>query len=305
MNYKKKVTILSVFVAVLALTYILILFFDSDRRRDPSFAWLDPSQIDMADRIEVFGMNGLTVLRRVNNIWFISEGGIDYPVRQNRVEDLLSALTRRDSYPVRALSAEARERLGLGEISDSRIRVSGGAGLPLLDLLIGSTDAIGREVYLRRGGSDEIHSGEDRFTFFTEAVSGFWLDRRLFSAASTADVQQVEVNLPRRDSYVLRRIQGGWVIQGSTSALDALLVESWLRGVLEAEAENFSLESPDIIEATITLHMGDGQSKVLMAGPIDETNVRQVVVSDSSFVYLISEWTQNRLFRDSSFFLRD
>ena len=304
MNYKKKLTILSALVAVLALVYTLILFFDSDRRRDPSFAWLDLSLFDMADRMEISGSNGMVILRRINDTWVHPQGGMNFPVRQSRVEDFISTLSRVDTYPIRALSAEARERLDLGDRSTTRIIVSGGAGLPLLDLHIGSADALGREVYLRRADSNEIHSGEDRFTFFTEAGVGFWLDRRLFSPASFSDVQQVEVKLPDEESYTLRRSGASWVIPESFEILDGLRVDSWLRNFLEAEAENFGIEEPATIEVNITLRMGDGQSKVLLAGPLDENNVRQVLVSDSSFVYLLSEGTQNRLFRDIASFMQ-
>ena len=304
MNFKKKVTILSILVAVLALSYILILFFDSDRRRDPSFAWLDHPLIFLTDRIEVFGSNQLVVLRRIDDVWVLQEGGNDFPVRQERVEDLISALTRRDVYSVRTLSDEGRERLNLDESNASRIRVSGGAGMPLLDLLIGIPDALGREVFLRSADSNEIHLGEDRFSLFTEAGATFWLDRRLLSPASIADVQQIEVSPPNEDSYTIRRSGQGWIIPGSSDFLDSSAVDSWLRGVLEAEADNFGNEEPETIEATIALHLGDGQVKTILAGPIDEMNVRQVLVSDSSFVFLISEWTQNRLFRESSFFHR-
>ena len=304
MNYKKKVTILSALLVVLALTYIIILFFDSDRRGESPFAWLEASQFVMADRIEVSGMNGQVVLRRINDTWFLSEGSVDYPARQSSVEDLISSLSRKEIYPIRALSSEARERLGLDGNNSSRIRVSGGAGLPLLDLLIGNTDALGREVYLKSADSNEIHSAEDRFTFFTEANSDFWMDRRLFSTASITDVQQIEVSLPEGEPYVLRRGGAGWILHGSSNEVDVTRVDSWLRGILEAEAESFTLESPETIEVTIVLYMGDGQTKAMLAGPLDEMNMRQVLVSDSSFIYLLSEWTQNRLFRESSFFLR-
>ena len=305
MSYKKKVTILSALVAVLALIYFLILFFDSDRRRDPAFAWLDSSLFNMADRIELFGSNGLTVLNQVNGVWHLLDDGVNYPIKQGRVEDLMSALSRRDTYPVRALSAEARERLGFGESSSSRIRVTGGAGPPLLDLLVGSGATLGREVYLKFADRTEIHSGEDRFTLFTEARGNFWLDMRLFSPAAIADIQQAEVNLTDGETYALRRHGGGWVILGSESeVLDVPRVDAWLRGVLEAEAENFATEDPQTIDAFITLRFGDGQTKSLFAGPLDENNNRQVLVSDSSFIYLLSEWTGNRIFRESSFFLR-
>ena len=304
MIYKKKVTLLSAFVAVLALIYFLIVFFDSDRRRDPAFAWLPSSLHNMAQSIEIFGSNGLIVLNRINGFWFLHDAGINYPVRQGRVDDLMTALSRRDTYPVRALSAEARERLGFGETLQSRIRITGGQDL-LLDLLIGSGDALGREVYLKAAEKNEIHSGEDRFTLFTVAAMNFWLDMRLFPQASIADVQQAEVMLPDGESYTLRRGGGGWFIPGDEAlVLDGPRVDAWVRGLLEAEAENFASEEPESIEASINLRFGDGQTWAIFIGPLDERNVRQAQVSESSFTYLISEWTGGRLLRERNFFIR-
>ena len=303
MNFKKKVTILSALVAVLAIVYILILFLESDRRRDPSFAWLEASNFAMADTIEIYGKNDLNVLRRINDTWFLYEDGIDYPARQSRVEDLIASLNRKEVYPIRAVSAEARERLGLVDGSASRIRIHGGAGLPLLDLLIGIPDTMGRQVFLKSADRNEIYSGEDRFTFFTEGTSVFWMDRRFFASASIADVQQIEVSLPL-GAYNLRRSGGGWIMQGTSDEIDVSRVDSWLRGILEGEAEYLTTGSPDTIESTITLRMGDGQNKVILAGPDNEISIRQVLVSDSSFTYLLSEATYNRLFRESSYFLR-
>ncbi|MCL2007833.1 MAG: hypothetical protein FWG77_07065, partial [Treponema sp.] len=86
MNFKKKLIILSALVTVLAITYALILFLDSPRRRDPAFSWLDSSLHNMADRIELLGGQGLIVLNRINGIWHLTENNVNFPVRQGRIE---------------------------------------------------------------------------------------------------------------------------------------------------------------------------------------------------------------------------
>ncbi|MCL2008908.1 MAG: hypothetical protein FWG77_12580, partial [Treponema sp.] len=219
------------------------------------------------------------------------------------IEDLMSALSRRDTYPIRANTAQGAERLGFTE--PSRIRVSGGVGLPLLDLLIGSGDALGREVYLKLSDRNEIHSGEDRFTMFTEARANFWLDFRLFTPASIADVQQVEVNISDSESYALRRSGNGWVIIGNeTITLDGPAVDAWVRNLLEAEGENFATDPPEAAEIGIILRFGDGRTGTLYIGPADENNRRQAITSDSQFYFILSEWTVARLIRESSSFYR-
>ena len=308
MAYKKKIAVLSAAVIVLALVYILSFVFDPERRQSTAFAWLDPSLLVMADGIEIYGTGGvaggITLLSRKDGTWFFSSGITDFPVKQHRVEDLLNALSRKDVYPLRAVSAEAIERLGLAEESSSRIRIRGGAGLPLLDLLIGGGDALGREVYLRRVGRNEIHSGEDRFTFYIDARPSFWYDLRLFpqEIADIGAVQQAEIALLNEEPFILRRSGGGWIMVGQGSALDTRSVEAWLRSVLEAEADDFGLEPPALVEGSITLRFGDGTTRTIEAGPADEDNNRSLRVLGSGLVYVLTEWTFSRLFRESSFF---
>ncbi|MDR1803075.1 MAG: DUF4340 domain-containing protein [Treponema sp.] len=311
--YNKKIVILSALVAALAIIYVLTFVLDPANRRGTAFAWLDPSSFDMADRIEIYGINGNTELVRRNNVWFFSAATAEYPVKQGRVEDLFAALSRKEPYPQRASSQEARERLGLTEDSASRIIIRGGAGLPLLDLLIGRAAAVGSEIYLRRGSWNEIYSGEDRFTVFTDSSPISWCDLRLFLndesglAPYTIDaVQQADVKPLDGDAYVLRRRGAGWIIQGDEGAvLDTTKVDGWLRAVLEAEGDTFSGGDISFAEASVTLWLGDGTSRTIQVSGPDADNSRKAAVSGSPYVYLLAEWNFNRLFRESSYFLRE
>ena len=307
MIYKKKLILLSTLVAVLAVVYSLTLIFDPARRHDRAFAWLEPRLHPLADRIELSGPAGDTLLIRRNDVWFLSTVWGEYPVRQQRVQDLFAVLARRDVYTLRSTSPEARESLGLGIGSASRIIVRGGIGLPLLDLLIGIGGALGREVYLARADEREIYSGDDRFSAFTDSGPMFWLDLRLFGEhpRAAAMVQQAEISFAQ-SSYMLRRSGGGWELQGYESAeLLTPRVEAWLRAVLEAEGEDFSAQAPSAIEGSITLWFGDGTARSIQIGPPeDEENHRRAAISGSSLVYVLSGWTVDRLFRESSHFIR-
>jgi hypothetical protein len=326
--YKKKVAVLSALIAVLAIVYICTLVFDPQNSRSSAFAWLESGQLDMADRMEIYGTNGKIELRRRNNVWFFVTGtedltgenflvspGVDesrrmLPVKQNRVADLFSLLSRKSVYPLRAVSAEGSERLGLTGEGSSRIIVHGGAGLPLLDLLIGGGDALGREVYLKRSGKNEIYSGEDDFSFFIESRPASWYDLRLFAedgrSYGVEAVQQAEITLPWGTPFILRRGGRGWIVQGDESAsssLDVTRVDSWLRSTLEAEGDDFGAEAPETIEGNITLRFGDGRTQTLLVGAVDENRKRSATVSTSALIYTIGEWTFNNLFRDNSYFL--
>ena len=315
MTYKKKAAVLSAIVVILAVVYILSFVLDPANRKSKAFAWLEKQFLVMADRIEISGMNGKSLLVRKNDIWFFSSENAELPVKQGRVEDLFTVLSSPQVYPLRASSSEARERLGLGEDSSSRIIVSGGAGLPLLDLLVGGGDALKREVYLRRAGWNDIYSGEDQFTYYTDAKPSSWYDLRLFSSNpeneaslnpgydSIDAVQQAEVTLPESEPFMLRRSGNGWIMPAS-EALDATRIEGWLRSVLEGEADDFGSIAPETIEASITLWFGDGSMRTIEAGFLDENKNRSVRISGSPYTYVLGEWNYSRLFREMSYFFK-
>ena len=305
MTSKRKIAVLSALVAVLAVIYILILVLDSISVRSDAFAWLERHLIVMADGIDISGPQGEISLSRKNNAWVFAAGPGELPVKQSRVDDLFAVLSGRNIYPLRAASIEARQSLGLTEDNASRIRIRGGAGLPLLDLLVGGDDVMGREVYLRRAGTNQIYSGEDQFTSFINSRPSFWYDLRLFNAVNIDAVQQAEIAPPAGTAFFLRRSGGGWIVQGNESvALNNPRVEAWLRSLLEAEGEDFAAQAPAHIEGSITLRLGDGTSRTMQAGPTLEENRRSAAVSGASLVYVLTEWTVNRFFRESDYFLK-
>jgi len=314
LTYKKKVLILSSLVAVLALIYILTFVFDSENKRSAAFAWLDPSLFVMADGIEIYGPESRTVLKRRSGTWFVSGDSGEFPVKQERVDDLFDLLSRKANYPVRASSSEGINRLALTEESASRITVRGGAGLPLLDLLIGNADALGREVYLRRAPWNQIYSAEDSFSYFINLKANSWYDLRLFPLAadlagrsspaelSVDSIQQAEVSFPD-EAYILRRSGRGWIIPGAeNAALDANRVEAFLKRLLEAEADSFTANAPETIEGRITLQFWNGSTRSLQTGPLTEEGNRSATVSGSSYFYVLSERTFSNLFRASSYY---
>jgi hypothetical protein len=313
LTYKKKVLLLSSLVAVLALIYILTFVSDSGYRSGAAFAWLDPSLFAMADGIEISSPYNRTVLKRRNGAWFVSGDSGEFPAKQERVDDLFNLLSRKANYPVRASSLEGIERLALTEENASRITISGGAGLPLLDLLIGSTDALGREVYLRKAPWNQIYSAEDNFSYFLYMNANSWYDLRLFPVAadsagrfSTAElsvdsIQQVEVSFPD-EAYILRRSGRGWIIPGKEDTLDANRVEAFLKRLLEAEADSYAANAPETIEGRIAIQFGNGSTRLLEAGPLTEVNNRNATVSGSSYFYVLSERTFSNLFRASSYY---
>ena len=327
MTYKKKASILAAVVAALALANIFTFVFVPGASRSNSFAWLDTTFLASADRIELYGRDAISaegnnngtpiVLSRKNNRWVFQGDKAELPVKQARVEDLFASISRKAVYPKRAVSVEARKALVLEEGRSSRIVIHGGAGLPLLDLMIGTADALSREVYLRKAGQNDIYSGEDLFTVYTESNPVYWYDLRLFPADDRAPtellsveaVQQAEISIfseetAEKSQFTLQRERSGWVIlHDENTAVDSQRADAWLRSVLEAEADDFGTETPELIDRSITLHFGNGKTSIIQAGQIDMENTG-ALVSDSDHGFVFSNRTASRLFREKLHFLK-
>ena len=329
MIHKKKRTILTLILVIFALIYVLSFVFDSGRIHSRPFAWLDSSHLNLANRVEIHGLWGRTILNRRNNVWFLlhesEEHWQELPVKQARVEELFTSLCGKYPHVLHANSFEGRSRLGVSDDQASRIIVYGGACLPLLDLFVGGAALLDRNVYTRLSGRNEIYSGEDRLTLFTDSGPAFWYDLRLFpqllgsqervffgTAAHThlgggaSQVQQAEVKLPGSDDrYALLRLGAGWIITGEEGGTpDANGIEAWLGSLLEAEAVDFAFSPPASVEGSISLWFGDGTDMSIQVSPPDGENLRSAIVSGTNLVYILPEWTFERLFRERDYFIR-
>ncbi|MFP3089031.1 DUF4340 domain-containing protein [Treponema sp. TIM-1] len=326
MEFKKRLLVLLVLTGVLGLVYTATVVFDPERvnSRDASYVWLQPEQVDQADRVEIYdqGSTGVTLIRNSGG-WFVSFEGEEYPAKQSRVEDLFRILSTNTAYPIRASSAASHEKLGLAAEKASRIIVRGGPGTsyPLLDLLIGEGDASGKEVYLRKNTQDEVRSGENKLASYITGARSSWYNLRLFpeneAAPVGADMVQRIILIPPPNpedensptpGFTLSRNGANWIQEGGGGeVLDTGKVESYIRAVMEAEGEDFissiSSAAPVFTEGQITLQIGDNTTRVIKIGPLLESGNRSARSSGSNYVYSLAEWTMNRIFRDVSYFV--
>jgi hypothetical protein len=164
MVYRKKLITLTGVATALALIYILTIIFSPERMssRTDIYSWIEPSHVNLISGITIISPENEEVINLVRNggRWFVSRNGKDYPARQLRVEDFISALTKKAPYPVQSASSSSHERLSVSEYNSTRVIVSGGAGLPILNLHIGQGDITGQNVYMRKQGENEVRSGE-------------------------------------------------------------------------------------------------------------------------------------------------
>ncbi|MDR1655419.1 MAG: DUF4340 domain-containing protein [Treponema sp.] len=324
MVYKRKLIILLSLAGILLLANILVTLINSGwaSSRSSSFSWIDPRSEGRIDGIEIRGTAEEVSLIRRNNLWYVHNEGRDYPAKQERVEDFLALFTRKQEWPLRSSSSSSHARLGVGEAEAERITLKAGAGLPLLDLLSGVTDATGREIYLRKAGEDAVRSGEDGFSSYLSGSLTSWYNLRLFPAAEKggprpSDVQRVTLEFPpaARDeaegstvqaaslALTFTRDGNNWNMSGADTAVERTKVESWLQGILNTEGENFApAQAGPYDSGRVSLELGNGSVLVIGFSPQDASGKRNVTVSGSNELYILADWAVSRIFREAAYF---
>jgi hypothetical protein len=187
---------------------------------------------------------------------------------------------------------------------------------------VGQGDLTGSEVYLRKNNGNEVRSGKDLFSGYLSGSRTSWYDPRLFPGAGNQNlgidaVQRLSLyplpdqNLNRGPLILSRNAAaGGWTLSGSEEfSPDNQKVESYIRSTLNAEGDDFAgvfkAEEDVFNEGRVVLELGDGTTRVLRLGPVvDEQNRRNATVSGSFFVYRLSSWTVNQIFRDAAYFAK-
>jgi len=318
MTYNKKFTVLSGIIAALAVMYILTIIFDPERRgaRSAAYSWLAPGQHDKITGITISTAEGVITLVRNGGKWFASYDGKDYPARDARVEDFIAALTKRAPYPVRSSSAFSHERLSLTPDKATSVTVAAGAGPPLLTLLVGQADVTGQNIYLRKQGQNEVRSGEDIFSAYTQSTLDSWYNLRLFPETENGrldagSVQRLTVYPPAADGdappQIFTRSGREWSFSFELANPDMGRVDSYIRDILNTTGDDFVYSAvtpsdPLFNNSRIVLELGDGSTRTLRLGPPDENGRCFAAVSGSDWVYLLPAWAVQRLFTEAEYF---
>ena len=321
MVYRKKITVLAGIIAVLAVVYILTFIFDPQRMgsRSDAYTWLDPQQKDRIGRIVIANAEQTINLVRSDGQWFVSHNGKNYPARQMRVDDFINVLTRRAPYPLRSSNASSHERLSLTEETSMKVSVTGVAGQPMLNLLVGQGDMTGQNVYLRKQGQNEVRSGEDRFSAYTGSELTSWFNLRLFPESESgsldaASVQGLTVYPPADGGetrpYSFTRRNRQWAISGMEIAdPDMGRIDGYVRDILNTAGDNFddtvSPSDPMFNSSQIVLELGDGSTRTIRLAPPQEDGRQLATVTGSDLVYSLSPWTSGQLFAESYYFEKD
>jgi|TergutMp193P3_1026864.scaffolds.fasta_scaffold52668_2 hypothetical protein len=328
MTYKKQFTVLAGIIAALAVVYILTIVFDPERvgSRSAAYSWLEPGQNDKISGITIAKADETINLTRNGGKWFVSNNGKDYPARDMRIEDFIAALSKRAPYPVRSSSSSSHERLSLTDDQAVRVTVAAGAGLPLLNLLIGQTDLTGQSIYLRKQGQNEVRSGEDIFSSYTRSSLTSWYNLRLFPETESGkltngqplavtNVQRLTVYHPRSSDgadippQIFTRSGKEWTFNFELANPDMGKVDNYIRDILNTSGYDFvdyiTPSDSSFNNSRIVLELGDGAIRTIRLGPPDEDGQTLAAVSGSDWVYAIPAWASDRFFAHTEYFETD
>lgn len=308
MDYKKKVTVLSAVIGVLALAYALTLIFDPARRmeRSDAYTWLKPADIDRVSRISISRPEtqaAVEIARGGGGDWQLQRDGRALPAKQTRVSDFLAELAKQGSYPTVATSTAAHERLSVTEETATRITLSGDSGQPVLDILIGQTDTSGKNAYIRRADSGEVRSGENRFSPYTGADAGPWLNLRLFPKSeedipALSDVMRLRIEPADGEAMVFTRAERTWQVNFAATRLNPNRVDVFVKDILSSTADGFA-DSPEgtaFDGGRVVVELADGTSTTISFSAADENGKRFAQVSGTGFTYSLSGWMYDRFF---------
>jgi len=308
MEYKKRLTYILSIIGALAVIYLASFVFDPEimGTRNASYTWLDSKLAGRTARIVIANGGDTVEIVKKSNKWFVLHNGTEYPARQLRVEDFIGILTARKPWPIRSTSASSHEKLGIGTNAATRITLYG-ENSTLADLLLGSEDITGREIYIRKYGQNEVRSGENLFaSYLTGPVTG-WYNLRLIPESEDGkvavdSVQRLSVYGPQA-TQVFSRKNRMWTVSGFDIAdPDQASIDGYVRDVLNLEGDDFvSLitDDPSYYESSFVLELGNGGVKTIRVSNPDESGSRIALVDGSDYGYSIAPWAAQRLFRSA------
>ena len=168
-----------------------------------------------ARRIEVKqGDKHVVVTRRDAETWVLPEQD-DYPVRADKVRELLVGLTELRLTEPRTSDAAMLERLGLDDPAKpgstaSMLRVLDGADKPIAELVVGrrrmrTQGNVPETVYVRRPDETQSWLAEGRLPL--DADPQLWIDRDIANIARER-ILKVETNRTGEAPLVLTRTEG-------------------------------------------------------------------------------------------------
>lgn len=319
MQYQHKIQILGALSAVLLLLLIGTFIFNPDTTfvRQSTSRLLEKQTIQKVTKIAIKSadLQELTFIKRTGQ-WYLLREPKEYPVKMQRIEDMLKPFGNSFIVPVRATTAQAHERLGVGASASHITMWAENAEKPVLDLYFGSLDATGKEIYFRSANSDVVKSIEDHFSSYIQSSPQSWYDLRLFpqtgaQALKSELVQKISCSGNSSGNFSLSRTgPASWSGAGgnlNSKELDTKKIDTYIQDLIYASGDDFvdSMNEKALSDkTTIVLELGDGRTKKITIISDHESRSHWATVTDTPYIYQLSEWQYNKIVKESTYFIK-
>ncbi len=340
MSYRNKVIILSILVAVFAISALLGLLFlpngiVSGRARPLLVAF---NRTEVA-HIEIINP-GLSLSHRlvrssdpvaegeeVSEEWIYDEEGIAFPAQYSHVTTLLEVLESLERQRTISSDSSLYSDFSLNEGQARRLMLRDAAGNLLFQLNVGKSDEQGSGNYVLLESDPAVYLTNNSLDFYVEQLQGYWQQTRLFSPErNVTDIERFSLSSDivlaldgelRQYSYTLVRQQSTeqeglfqWnPLSDPQLALDSPQISSLLNAFVALSAASFvsqeltasGVDNPQLRAEAITT---DGASLRLLVGQALPDNPSQYYAVVEGSDQLLDEQGQPYLYRIEDWALR-
>ena len=340
MSFRNKVIVLSILVALFAISALLgLLFLPNGIVTGRSRPLLTTFNRTAVAHIEIINPAQSLTHRLVRQseavtdenaedteAWIYEEEGIEFPAQYSHVATLLEVLESLERQRTISSDSSRYGDFALDEEGARRLMLRDAAGNLLFQLYVGKSDEQGSGNYIRLQSDPTVYLASNSLDFYLEQLPGYWQQTRLFSPernANDIDSFSLSSNIvlaldgeSRQYSYTLVQQQSTeqeglqWnLLNNPQLVLDSPQIASLLSAFVALNAASFvsqelaasGLDNPQVrAEATTT----DGAELRLLVGNALPDNPAQYYALIEGSDQLLNEQGQPYLYRIEDWALR-
>jgi hypothetical protein len=313
MSYRTKVIVLASTLAALLLIYAAGLFFSPESRaaREESGRLFAAKPAEVAS-LSLGGAAGQANLefRRESGSWALLDAGQELPVLDSRIDGFLADLGAVKRLSPRSVGKTSLASFGLDSGKGQRVVMRAASGKVLADFTVGGYGPTGQEIYVKLGDKEDVYAVNGGFASWLREGRASWLNLKVFAAPIKPEEVEgiaIDARLPLDGAskpqtsarWSATRKDGGW--SGGKLNLEAVLVESVLRSVLNLEGQDLSALPPadafSPVLGRIELSLGSGAKRVVEIGKDAGSERFYLRAQGSPYVYLVSLYSLKNIAR--------
>ncbi|MBA7619029.1 hypothetical protein ES703_26361 [subsurface metagenome] len=309
LNFKNKVVVLSIILAVLIATYVLGIIFSPANisRREaatPLFIVLDKDSIA---RIEIAGREEKVVLKKSGAAWTALISGIYLPASKVRIDSFLNQIIKLKRSRVVTRNPDLWQDFEVSAETGRRIRLLDKSDREVVNLIVGKAGPAGKGNYLRIEGKEEVIQVERSLASYMDNETKYWSHLKLFPGdLEGRDLISIDIRSRLFEGqsldYTLVLSDGNgqpvWKVSGREDlAISADKVDRMANTLAGFEGTEFVVDIPEheaglaSPDAEVTFRTEDDRFYRLLVGKaVPDENQYHVKLEGQTHCYLAAEW---------------